>query len=291
MAVPKFDPKELEAPQAPGFGGMGGGMDSGMGGAGGMNNVANDAWQINQNAINASRLRIQQATSVDYYLFRYFDFEVDPNETYVYRVKLILANPNYGVEERFVEDPATLSQRYIESEFSDPSNPVALGADARVFAESVEAPTRPGAEPSVALASVYFDAESASESLVQGQKLRRGAVANFYNQSHNPVNVQGGLSSDMMMMGGDMMGGSTGKGKGKSSKKTVNHISDETLVDALGGVKITGSDFRSPGKVLLLEPNGLLQVREVKEDARELGRYDGSNTGGMMGAGGAGMMM
>ena len=40
---------------------------------------------------------------------------------------------------------------------------------------------------------------------------------------------------------------------------------------------------------MILEPNGLLQVREIKEDARELSRYDGSNDammgGGMMGGG------
>ena len=40
---------------------------------------------------------------------------------------------------------------------------------------------------------------------------------------------------------------------------------------------------------MILEPNGLLQVRELKEDARELGRYDGSQN--MMGMGAGGMMM
>ncbi|MDO5309989.1 MAG: hypothetical protein Q4G03_10935 [Planctomycetia bacterium] len=266
-----------------GSSGIGVGMGAGVDGVGG----AGNSWLVNQNAINASRMRIQQATTVDYYLFRFFDFEVEPDTTYVYRVKLILANPNYGVEERFVEDPATLEQRFIESDFSDPSNPVALGADARVFAETVEAPARAGSEPVIALSSIYFDAESASESIVKGQRLRRGAVANFYNQSHNPINVQGGMSADMMM------GNATGKGKSKNNKKSVNHVSDETVADALGGVKISGSDYRSPGKILLLEPNGLLQIREVKEDARELSRYDDSNTGGMMGGGmmGGGMMM
>ncbi|MBQ9372481.1 MAG: hypothetical protein IJU03_09845 [Thermoguttaceae bacterium] len=289
-----------------GGGGMGfgmmGGMDSmgagmassgGMGGMGGSSmegGAGNNSWLVNQNAITRSRMKVQQSVSVDYYLFRYFDFEVEPEKTYMYRVKLILANPNYGVKEEFVENPESTENKYVESDFSAPSNPVALGADARVFAEKVEAPTKPGVEPRITLSSVYFDADSASESLLSGQTLKRGAVANFMNQSHNPVNVQGGMSGDMMneMYYG---GSSSKKGKGKSGKKTVNHISDITVVDALGGVKLPDSELTSPAKIMILEPNGLLEIREIKEDARELSRYDGSNDmmgmgGGMMGSGG-----
>ena len=224
-----------------GGGASSGGM-SGMGGSGSMNGGDNNSWLVNQNAITRSRMKVQQSLSVDYYLFRYFDFEVEPEKTYVYRVKLILANPNYGVKEEFVENPDTVETKFVESEFSVPSNPVALGADARVFAQEVVAPTKPGLEPRIMMASVYFDADSASESLVQNQQLKRGAVANFMNQSHNPVNVQGGMSSDMMS---EMYyGGGAKKGKGgKGKKSTVNHISDITIVDALGGVKLSEGEL------------------------------------------------
>lgn len=278
------------------IGGMDGGMGSGMGGGvggSGANGMTggNNSWLVNQNAINRSKMRVQAAVSVDYYLFRYFDFDVQPNVTYQYRVKLILANPNYGVKEEFVEDPSTVEKRYVESDFSQASNPVALGADARVFAQKVEAATRPGAEPRITLSSVYFDADSASESIAQDLTLRRGQIANFYGQTHNPVNVQGGMSMDDMssMYGGSSSGKKGGKKNQKNQKKTVNHISDIAVVDALGGDKISNSELLSPGKVLFLEPNGLLQVREIKEDARELSRYDGSQNA--MGMGGAGMMM
>ena len=264
--------------------GMTGGATMGMEGAGN-----NNSWLVNQNAINQARMRVQQSNSVDYYLFRYFDFEVQPEVTYVYRVKLILANPNYGVKEEFVENTDTVEVKYVESDFSEVSNPVALGADARVFAEKVEAPLRPGAEPTILLSSVYFSSDDASESLIQGQRMKRGQVANFYRQSHNPINVQGGLSSDMMYDDYGSSAGKKNKNK-KATKSTVDHISDITIVDALGGVKIAGSEFNSPGKVMILEPNGLLQVREIKEDARELGRYDGSSANGL-GVGSGGMMM
>ena len=276
------------------MGGMGGmdmaggmGMSGGRGGSGGggMNNANSDnSWMINQNAITASRLRIQQTASVDYYLFRYFDFEVEPDKTYVYRVKLILGNPNYGVEERFVEDPETLKKATIETEFSAPSNPVSLGEVSRVYAENVQA-TKVGMEPRITVSSVYFDSEDASESIVQGQSMKRGQVANFYSQSHNPVNVAGGMMMDYSTYG-------AGTGSKKSTKKSVNHVSNVCIVDALGGDKISSeSEFNSPGKILILEPNGLMRVREVKEDARELSRYDGSQNQMGFSAGAAGSMM
>ena len=271
--------------------GMMGGMDSsstmgsgsGMTAGGGMNNGGASDWMINQDAVNRSRMRVQAAVSVDYYLFRYFDFDVEPDKTYQYRVKLILANPNYGVKEEFVEDPATVTKRYIETEFSKASNPVSLGADSRVFAQTVEAATRPGQEPRISLSSVYFDAESASESIVQNLSMKRGQVANFYKQTHNPVQVSGGMTSDMYGMQG-------AGGKGGNTTKSVDHVSDITVVDALGGVKTNSEGLNSPGKIMILEPNGILQVRELKEDARELSRYDGSSNQFGMGVGGGAMM-
>jgi len=272
------------------MGGMGSGMDSGMtpsmgsGSSGGMNAPNAGSVLINENAMNRYRMRVQNAVAVDYYLFRYFDFEVEPDKTYQYRVKLILANPNYGIKEEFVEDVDSVNQRYVESDFSVASNPVALGADSRIFVQDVQAASQPGAEPRIMLSSVYFDSESASESIAQDKSLRRGEVANFYSQSHNPVDLtsSGGMTADYY--GGS--GGSSRAGN-RNVRKSVNHISDIAVVDALGGDKISSNTaLLSPSKVMFLEPNGFLRIRELKEDARELGRYDGSqNTMGMYGGG------
>ena len=62
------------------------------------------------------------------------------------------------------------------------------------------------------------------------------------------------------------------------------------IIDALGGVKTNSEGLNSPGKIMILEPNGILQVRELKEDARELSRYDGSSNQFGMGVGGGAMM-
>ncbi|MBQ5790638.1 MAG: hypothetical protein IIW01_10140 [Thermoguttaceae bacterium] len=282
---------------------MGGGMDAGMGGmassgpgaSGGMGangmGAGND-WLVNREAVAKQMLNAQTVASVDYYLFRYFDFEVEKGKTYQYRVKLLLANPNYGVEERFVEDPTATEQKIVASEFSEPSNPASLGRSARVFAQNVEAPSRPGLEPRVRMASIYFDQDSATESLAQDLTMKLGQVANFKGKPHEPVNVAGALTmGGMNGMGGGAAAQQSGRGGRNSKAGTVDHVSDACLVDAIGGAKISGAELRSPGKVMILEPNGYLQIREVKEDARELGRYDGSQGGMGFGTGAAGMMM
>jgi hypothetical protein len=142
------------------------------------------------------------------------------------------------------------------------------------------------------MASIYFDQDSATESLAQDLTMKLGQVANFKGKPHEPVNVAGALTmGGMNGMGGGATTQQSGRGGRNSKGGTVDHVSDACLVDAIGGAKISGAERRSPGKVMILEPNGYLQIREVKEDARELGRYDGSQGGMGFGTGAAGMMM
>ena len=284
-----------------GMGGPGMGMGSEMGGGMGNAQTGSQQWMINRNTgmIGANQMNV---APVDYYLFRFFDFDVEKGKTYYYRVKLILANPNYNIDENFVEDPKTTKVTMVESEFSDPSNPVSLGRDARVFAEQVEAPNKPGDDPKATLASIYFDMDSATESLVKGQKVVRGQVANFVRQTHKPLETRTATTMGMGSM--DPMGGMDPSMMGKSKKKkgagkdtkTVDHISDVCVLDLFGGYRIPGSDLRSPGKMLLLEPSGLVQIKEVREDTRELKRIEQGGAkpaldGGLGSMGPAGSLM
>jgi hypothetical protein len=49
----------------------------------------------------------------DFRLFRYIDRTVRPGVTYSYRVKLVLSNPNYGLEPRYLADPADAKTEFI----------------------------------------------------------------------------------------------------------------------------------------------------------------------------------
>ena len=45
---------------------------------------------------------MQAEDEIPYYLFRFFDFTVESGKRYVYRVRLMLLNPNYEIPPRFL---------------------------------------------------------------------------------------------------------------------------------------------------------------------------------------------
>lgn len=83
---------------------------------------------------------IQERVSVEgeLILFRYLDFSVEPGKTYRYRVRLVLANPNYG---RHVAEAGGL-QHVVEgptrkTEWSDPTGQVTVASDINYFLADV----------------------------------------------------------------------------------------------------------------------------------------------------------
>src|SRR5208282_4533168 len=49
----------------------------------------------------------------DNYLLRFFDFDVKPNKQYLYRVFLVLKNPNFNLNPNVLADPELASQPYL----------------------------------------------------------------------------------------------------------------------------------------------------------------------------------
>ena len=199
-----------------------------------------------------------KVTKVNYYLFRFFDFDVEDGRTYQYKVKLYLANPNSGLDVNLVEDGNSVLTPAISSAESKPTNPVSLGSESRILAESIEA-GRLDQEPKITVSSIYFNTEDAKESLNDGEKVVLGQVANFANQDYKPINL-----------GGSMTYTTTAADSGK---KKVDYLSNITILDADGGEKIAGSELRSSARLLVLEPSGLLTFHSVSEDKAELLPY------------------
>lgn len=208
---------------------------------------------------NRSSGNIMKETRVDYYLFRFFDFSVKEGETYQYKVKLYLANPNYGLDVNLVEDGNSVLNPTVVSDESKPSNPVTLGSGSRILAESIEG-ARPGQEPKITIYSVYFNVDDAKESLSKERRVERGQVANFLGEQYTPINLAGVYTT------------SADTGKSQRSAK-VDHKSDVCIVDAEGGEKIADSELTSQSKLLVMEPSGLLTIHSGSEDAEELLPY------------------
>ena len=199
-----------------------------------------------------------KTTKVNYYLFRFFDFGVEEGRTYQYKVKLYLANPNYGLDVNLVEDGNSVLTPAVASAESKPSNPISLGSESRLLAESIEA-GRLGQEPKIVVSSIYFNTEDAKESLNEGEKVVLGQVANFANEDYRPIDLGGSMTYTTAAS--------------DSGKKKVDYLSNICILDADGGEKIAGSEFRSSARLLVLEPSGLLTFHSESEDKAELLPY------------------
>lgn len=205
---------------------------------------------------------------VNYYLFRFFDFGAEEGHTYQYKVVLYLANPNYGLDVNLVEDGNAVLKPTIVSAESKPSNLVSLGSESRILAESIEA-SGLTQEPKITISSIYFRTDNAKESLVGGKRMVRGQIANFPRQAHKPLDL------------GSSMTYSTTTDIGRRTDRLFDdHESNICILDADGGERIAGTEFRAPAKMLVMEPNGLLTLHNETEDQAELLPYQIAAGGG-----------
>ncbi len=218
---------------------------------------------------------------VSHYLFRFFDFEIEEDKSYDYRVKLYLANPNYGWDVKNLVDPETAEKTYLETEYCEPSSAVAVGYYSRVLLKEVAAANakRPGSEPTAKLLPIYFDMREAADWVADEKAVMRGQVANFpgiscFNPDPDPAREkerekEKEKEKDTKKSGGS---GSAARG-GKNAIETKNFdiISDVCVLDMFGGYPVEGSE-QSPGKILVMEPNGGLEIRDLFADYSETQR-------------------
>jgi hypothetical protein len=73
-----------------------------------------------------------------YLLFRFLDLTVEPGQEYRYRVKLVLENPFHNVPVADVEDPSLTIPDRVETEYSEPTQPVVVKDDAEFFLTHVD---------------------------------------------------------------------------------------------------------------------------------------------------------
>ncbi len=80
-------------------------------------------------------------------LFRFFDYTVEHNKTYRYRVKLALNNPNKGVVKRFLKKPELAEGETRETDWSDPSDLVTTPPDFYILASDAKVSASAAIEP------------------------------------------------------------------------------------------------------------------------------------------------
>jgi hypothetical protein len=239
---------------------------------------------------------------LEYQLFRFLDVSVEPGKRYQYRIRVGLANPNFKVNARFLENVAWAKSPSIAAEWSDPTNVVAVPRDSRILAGSVKPPggTLPTSimyEPTCKVMAVTIRMEDGLEAAHEITAYR-GQLGDFVATLAQETSPGGmyGAGGDMYgmgqyggeeggMMGSEAMGGMMGDempmgpprraakrgGDDDEEAEEISHATGMLLLDMVGGKRLHGIDrsLVEPGSLLLLDPDGNLMIHDELDDEEE----------------------
>ncbi|HEY3394408.1 MAG TPA: hypothetical protein VGK58_16965, partial [Lacipirellulaceae bacterium] len=200
-----------------------------------------------------------------FWLLRFFDFSVEPGKKYKYRVRLVLSDPNMGIEKSMlapaVQDRlAKLAQtarekkkpipqvRYVD-DWSAPSRTVGIpiAGSVKLAEAKPPAPGRVNDEPTVKLLVESFEVD-ASGNAIQAEtqrEFKRGYVANFVTKGQKYLGP-GGMWIDEL--------------------ESFNFFTGMTVLDVNGGESLGGKDATAPARVLIMDPAGELHIRSEMDD-------------------------
>jgi hypothetical protein len=195
---------------------------------------------------------------VDFKLLRFFDFTVDPGKKYKYRVKLVLADPNYGLPDSTldpaVQDRLRASKKRdfrIAEEWSEPTPTVGIPLMGVVQLAEAKQPSGKNFndEPSVKLMVETFavDTDGTAVHVAKEKDYRRGYVVNLKEKMEYTGD------GDRWIDTFDQYEINTGV----------------TLLDVTGGARLT-KDMTVPGRVLLMDASGELSIRKELDDSASI---------------------
>ncbi len=197
-------------------------------------------------------------------LFRFFDLVVVPGRRYQYRVRLVLTDPNHDVEIRYLADEVIerrekLDDRrrpFVFTSWSDPSPVITIPSAGQLLVGPVRA-ARPGSagEPTATVVANTFEAKKDVQAITRVETMPRGTLGNFKNDDAAII--------DYAQQGGQM------------TQETVEFRTNNLLVDMRGGDELSkgGKGLTAPGRVLIVDQQGNLFVREQVADQDDFRRF------------------
>lgn len=193
----------------------------------------------------------------EYYLLRFFDFNVVPGKSYRYRVKLGLSNPNNGLDPKYLEKPELAKETVLQTDWSEQSPVVSIPRESYFL---VGEATR-GSDPAIELIAVRMVADQGIKAAVAKGSQYRGQIGNFRNERVD-------LSTDEPAFPPPALPGEPETKKPKKERdKPIDLLTDTLLVDIRGGDPLARS--KEPAEALVLTPSGRLAVRSQVADAEE----------------------
>lgn len=189
------------------------------------------------------------ARTVSHKLLRVFDYTVQPNGRYRYRVKLELQNPNFGLNAKFLKNPAApLNSQELRTteKWSDPTDVVVVPSGFEVLAGGVEPKL---IEPAANLLVTTLNRQDGVPASTKTRTFR----ASLANKKESKVLATDPRNKKVIVI------------------DEVDFNSGIVVVDIYGGKSVSlpkrrDSPFAAPGEVLLLDANGNLTVHNDLDD-------------------------
>jgi hypothetical protein len=258
-------------------GGMPGAMAGGMSMPGSMPGAASEGMgSMMSGARGAIRRRgapgeeeqPAEEQEVEYLLFRFFDFSVQPGRHYQYRVKLVLANPNFGMLPHFLEREGMEKVKVLETEWSAPSPSVSVPVDSQVLLASAKA-----SDGTASVMMVRFEEKDGVAASEEFTTVQRGQFLNYLGRPYAEAESTGAgmMSMGPGGMGSSSAGGSPARKDEDAPERKVDYVTNAILLDVLGGGRLPGKDrtIAEPASILLLDGEGKLVVRSELDDLAE----------------------
>lgn len=184
---------------------------------------------------------------VDYLLFRFCDFSVEPGKQYVYRVRLGLRNPNRGLPPKYLKRPELAKAAASITPWSDRSPIATIPYGDKMLAGKVIPPTTSIGEPKALFRIIQVNEELGTEVPLE-KEVSRGTLANFQKADFRYKNYAEGIVSE----------------------GTADFITNALVLDMRGGQPIFGrreKDITQPGEVLVFTRTGdLIALNEFDDE-------------------------
>ncbi|MBI3468993.1 MAG: hypothetical protein HY000_38815, partial [Planctomycetes bacterium] len=183
-----------------------------------------------------------QTTKAETIMLRFVDYTVEPEHTYQYRLKVVVANPNYN--HPFVVNDDISKPERLEGDWSDPTPPVLVEEDTKYYVlEKTKIPTE---VEKIKLPEAKFEVHKWIADFAEWQ------LESFTARAGDTI---GKMVSNHMMVTFDNI---------PEKKKTeVDFSTDELVLDVTGSSKsfnVDGTNFieSSPADVLVVDKLGEL---------------------------------
>jgi hypothetical protein len=200
----------------------------------------------------------------EYKLFRFFDFNVEPGKSYIYRVQLVLNNPNYQVPASQLIDAQQTQKETLETSIkvAPSSSIIYVPTDTQILVDSVKPKAGYDYTGKVLLLKwMKTTGQEAYKDFRDNTNLERGQLLNFNNEKLTPVQESSSGPHEPQAQ----------------TQDPTNLTTDATLLDMGGGKKLKGRDtnLTEPGEMLLMYVRGnslTLMTRDEMEDMDEVKR-------------------